>query len=165
MYAGLVAEPDAPGDGTVEEAGYLLDAVTRLQRAVERIGNLRLRPWEMTMSSYVALRILANRPDLTLGQLSRRCYVRPQTMTRIVAQLEKRGFVERSPHPHNNSAISLAVTGLGRRMLREMSDEVDKVTTTVTSALGPGEVAKFNATLRDCAVRIETEATELSKKD
>ncbi|HVV14507.1 MarR family winged helix-turn-helix transcriptional regulator [Amycolatopsis sp.] len=160
-----MAEPDASGDGTVEEAGYLLDAVTRLQRAVERIGNLRLRPWEMTMSSYVALRILANRPDLTLGQLSRRCYVRPQTMTRIVAQLEKRGFVERSPHPHNNSAISLAVTGLGRRVLREMSDEVDKVTTTVTSALGPGEVAKFNATLRDCAVRIETEATELSKKD
>ena len=52
---------------------YLSDAVSRLERAVARIGSLRLRPWHMTLSGYAAMRVLEGQPDLSLAQVSRRC--------------------------------------------------------------------------------------------
>ena len=69
----------------MEPATYLLDAMARMHHAVFQIGTDRLRPWGITLSSYAALRALDRRPDLTLGQLARRCFVKPQTMTRMVS--------------------------------------------------------------------------------
>ena len=80
----------------VAEAGqqpeYLTDAVTRLERAVANVGAMRLKPWNMTLSGYAAMKILDRQPDLSLAQLSRRCFVKSQTMTRIVSELERRGW-------------------------------------------------------------------------
>jgi len=65
----IVARQDAPpllgefpGVGELTQQKQPPDAVFRFERAVTRIGNTRLRPWNMTLSSYTALRILVNQP-------------------------------------------------------------------------------------------------------
>lgn len=108
----------------MDEASSLIDAAFRFERAVTRIGNGRLRPWNMTLSSYTALRIIADQPQLTLAQLARRCYARPQTMTRIVTQLENRGFVARGSHPESERALPLKVTDAGPAALAEMGADL-----------------------------------------
>ncbi|TVT61280.1 MarR family transcriptional regulator [Amycolatopsis rhizosphaerae] len=147
----------------MDEASSLIDAVFRLERAVSRIGNTRLRPWNMTLSSYTALRILANRPHLTLAQLSRRCYARPQTMTRIVTQLEKRGFVARGAHPESERALSLEVTKAGLAALEEMGAEVLKISDTLNAVLGRSEIVAADRQLRQAALVVEGELREMER--
>ncbi|WP_236790871.1 MarR family transcriptional regulator [Amycolatopsis sp. GM8] len=139
------------------QSDYLTDAVVRLERAVANIGAMRLKPWRMTLSGYAALKILERQPNLSLAQLSRRCFVKPQTMTRIVAELERREWVDRSPHPESDRAISLALTPAGRASLGEMAAEVDKIESTLGGMLDPGQFPELVATLRRCAVAVEAE--------
>jgi DNA-binding MarR family transcriptional regulator len=150
-------------DTTADQPDYLTDAVTRLERAVANIGAMRLKPWRMTLSGYAALKILERQPNLSLAQLSRRCFVKSQTMTRIVADLERRNWVERSPHPESERAISLALTPAGRASLGEMAAEVDKIEATLAGMLEPGQSPEMIAALRRCAVAVEAEIKDARK--
>ncbi|WP_329250026.1 MarR family transcriptional regulator [Actinoallomurus sp. NBC_01490] len=149
----------------MDEASSLIDAVFRFERAVTRIGNTRLRPWNMTLSSYTALRILAGRPHLTLAQLARRCYARPQTMTRIVTQLENRGFVARGAHPESERALSLEVTEEGRAALEEMGTEVLKISDTLNALLGRADIVATDRRLRQAAQVVETELRQIERPE
>lgn len=141
----------------MEPATCVTDAVVRFSRAIQQIGNLRLERWTLTLSSYTALRVMANRSDLTLAQLSRRCFVRPQTMTRIVSQLESRGFVQRHPNPDSLRALSLRLTEEGSTALAEMDPEVFKINSTITGILDEGQIVQLDIMLRQCTVLVEAE--------
>ena len=147
----------------MDEASSLIDAAFRFERAVTRIGNTRLQSWKLTLSSYTALRILANRPHLTLAQLARRCYVRPQTMTRMVTELENRGFVARSAHPESERALSLQVTETGLAALEEMNAEVLKISDTLNALLGRDDIAAADRHLRQAALAVENELREINR--
>lgn len=149
----------------MDDASSLIDAVFRFERAVTRIGNARLRLWKMTLSSYTALRILANQPHLTLAQLARRCYARPQTMTRIVTQLENRGFVTRRAHPESERALSLQVTEEGMAALDEMATEVLKISDTLNALLGRDDIVATDRQLRQAALAVENELKEMSRNE
>lgn len=144
-----------------EEMTLLVDSVFRLERAVARIGAMRLRPWRMTLSGYAALRVIDSRPQLSLAQLSRRCFVKPQTMTRIVANLGEAGFVKRTISPGNERAMSLTLTARGRKVLREMDAEVLKINETLSQNLPDAERARLISLLRESAIAVEQEAAVL----
>ena len=142
----------------------MLDAVFRLARASFRAGNIRLRPWGLTLSSYAAMRVISDKPNLTLSQLSRRCFVRPQTMTRIVNELETRGLVERGEHEDSRRAMALTLTTDGERALLEMAVEVNRIDTTLGRVLDADDVRHIDELLRRCALQVERETEGLSKR-
>lgn len=144
-----------------EEMTLLVDAVFRLERAVARIGAMRLRPWRMTLSGYAALRVIERRPKLSLVQLSRRCFAKPQTMTRIVANLGDAGYVKRTISPGNERAMSLTLTARGRKVLREMDAEVLKINETLSQNLPDADRSRLISLLRESAVAVEQEAASL----
>ncbi|MCD5422872.1 MarR family transcriptional regulator [Rhodococcus pyridinivorans] len=158
-----MTESQAPESAapTSVDATYLTDAVVRLERAIGRIGNKRLARWNLSLSGYAALKILETRADLSLAQLSRRCFVRPQTMTRIVAQLEERGYVSRRPHPESDRAIALTLTDVGRAAVDEMDSEVLKINETLTRELDAEGVAFLEGALRRCALAVEAELRDM----
>ncbi|MBG6099058.1 MarR family winged helix-turn-helix transcriptional regulator [Nocardioides luteus] len=143
-----------------DELTLLLDGVFRVERAVMRIGNQRLMPWRMTLSTYAAMRIIETQPSLSLTQLSRRAYVRPQTMTRIVSNLQQRGFVERTTHPDSDRTMALTLTDDGVAALREMDAEVLKIDDTFDRALNGDERAELTRMLRAAAAMIESDLRE-----
>jgi DNA-binding MarR family transcriptional regulator len=140
-----------------EEMTLLVDAVFRLERAIARIGAMRLQPWKMTLSGYAALRVIERRPNLSLAQLSRRCFVKSQTMTRIVANLGEAGYVKRTVSPGNERAMSLTLTARGREVLHEMDAEVLKINETLSQNLPGEDRARLIKLLRDSAVVVELE--------
>ena len=140
-----------------EEMTLLVDAVFRLERAVARIGAMRLQPWKMTLSGYAAMRVIERRPNLSLAQLSRRCFVKSQTMTRIVANLGDAGYVERTVSPGNERAMSLTLTDRGREVLRAMDVEVLKINETLSKNLAGEDRARLVKLLRSAAVDVEQE--------
>lgn len=164
-YEELVEEfseaADRKGGIDLDPGSSLVDAVFRLQRAINRIGNARLQPWRMSLSSYTALRIISNRPYLTTAQLARRGGVRPQTMSRMVGELESRGFVERRMHPDSQRAIALSVTPKGLEVLYEMTDEVKKAPEALLRVMGTAGVERTDENLRLGISAVEAELKEI----
>jgi DNA-binding MarR family transcriptional regulator len=158
MSSMMTSRPPALDDAT-----YLVDAIFRLEHAVSSIGAMRLRPWDTTLSGYAALRVLEYQPDLSLAQLARRCFVKPQTMTRIVAELQRRGWVHRGPAEESERAMALTLTEPGREAVRQMSAQVGKIQSTLEQALSPDQVTQLNAMLRRCAVLVESELKDARK--
>ena len=158
--------PAAPGADArpLRDVVYVVDAVFRLQQAIAKIGAMRLRPWKMSLSGYAAMKVLERQPRLSLAQLSRRCFVKPQTMIRIVAELERRGYVLRGPNEESERAISLILTPEGAATLTDMAREVDKIESTIQHAVSDEDVLQLNATLRSCAILVEGEIKDMEKK-
>ena len=141
----------------LEPASYLMAAVARLRREPYQIGNVRLRPWDISLSSYAALRVMADRPDLTLAQLSQRNFVRPQTMTRMVSQLVVKGWIERTVRPKDGRAYSLRGTESGRAALADMTVQVNKIQDSIGRVLGDDEISRISTLIRACARMVEAD--------
>ena len=111
----------------MEPASYVVDAVSRLQRAVHQMGNLRLEPWQMSLSGDAAGP--GHMPPPQRAQLARRCFVRPHTMTRIVSALEQRGLVEPQPRQRTGPVPRRPPPSVSQT---EMAAEVNKINATIT---------------------------------
>jgi DNA-binding MarR family transcriptional regulator len=84
----------------------LRDAITRLNRRLRQerpVGDL-------TLTQLSALTSLRLGGALTPRELSDAERVQPPTMTKIVAKLEERGLVQRSPHPTDGRQVVLSPT-------------------------------------------------------
>ncbi|WP_341718679.1 MarR family transcriptional regulator [Micromonospora sp. FIMYZ51] len=94
-------------------AHQLRDAITRLNRRVRQARPVG----DLTVTQLSALTSIRLGGALTPRELADVERVQPPTMTKIVAKLEERGLVQRSPHPTDGRQVILAVTEGGRAVL------------------------------------------------
>lgn len=97
-------------------ATLLRDAITRLNRRVRQARPVG----DLTVTQLSALTSLELAGALTPRELADTERVQPPTMTRIVARLEERGLVQRSPHPTDGRQVILAATDAGREVLAQL---------------------------------------------
>jgi DNA-binding MarR family transcriptional regulator len=97
-------------------ATLLRDAITRLNRRLRQARPIG----DLTVAQISALTSLELAGALTPRELADTERVQPPTMTRIVAKLEERGLVQRSPHPTDGRQVILAATEAGRAVLAEL---------------------------------------------
>lgn len=116
---------DTPGTGPEWPTGRLISAVAR---RIERDWNTHLDRWGLNHASLPVLFLLSGGP-LSQQQLAARCDVTQQTMSRIVARLERLGYVERRRHSTDARSNEVALTPAGRDTLREAGDPavVDRI--------------------------------------
>jgi DNA-binding MarR family transcriptional regulator len=100
---------------TVQLAGMLRDSLTRLNRRVRQTRPVG----DLTATQLSALASLELAGALTPRELADAERVRPPTMTKIVARLEARELVQRTPHPTDRRQVILAATPAGREMLAQ----------------------------------------------
>ncbi|MFF5172840.1 MarR family winged helix-turn-helix transcriptional regulator [Micromonospora sp. NPDC000089] len=94
-------------------APQLRDAITRLNRRVRQARPVG----DLTVTQLSALTSLRLAGALTPRELADTERVQPPTMTKIVAKLEERGLVQRTPHPTDGRQVILAATEGGRAVL------------------------------------------------
>src|SRR5574342_1142444 len=108
--------------GATVRAGTTAQLAVRLREAIARV-NRRLRQTrpigDVTIAQISALQSLDAAGALTPRELSEAERVQPPTMTRIVARLEERGLVQRTPHPSDGRQVVLAPSAEGRAVLDE----------------------------------------------
>ncbi|HWE66175.1 MAG TPA: MarR family transcriptional regulator [Acidimicrobiales bacterium] len=94
-------------------AGHVRRAVTHLAR------RLRAERSDISVSSgkLSLLSHLVRRGPLTPGELAAAEFVQPQSLTRVLADLEEAGLVERSPHHDDGRRYVVAITANGREVL------------------------------------------------
>lgn len=100
----------------------LRDSITRLNRRLRQTRPVG----DLTVTQISALQSLDTAGALTPRELADIERVQPPTMTKIVAKLEERGLVVRTPHPTDGRQAVLAPSPAGRDLIasyRKARDE------------------------------------------
>ncbi|RKN37983.1 MarR family winged helix-turn-helix transcriptional regulator [Streptomyces hoynatensis] len=102
---------------TPEPAPSIAAAAAELRRGVSRLGRrLRAerRPEALSTNKISILGLLYARGPSTPGDLAAADRQRPQSLTRVFAQLERDGLITRAPDPGDRRQSVLALTAAGR---------------------------------------------------
>ncbi len=130
-----------------DEIGYV---VKQLQQELRAHMDRALGTHDMTMSSYAALAVLVDDDELSNAELARRCFVTPQTMHRIVGELESAGLVARHPDPDHGRIRRTRLTDDGRARVADCRPDVDLVQDRMLSDLSSPETAQLGDFLARC---------------
>lgn len=126
---------------TPELSGRLRVAVLRLARRLrsERADN------DLTLTQLATLGTLERHGPLTPGELAAHEGVRPPSMTRVLAGLEERALVVRTPHPTDRRQVLVALGDAARTLLREDRRRRDAWLARRLAELSPEERAALRA--------------------
>ncbi|WP_246465159.1 MarR family winged helix-turn-helix transcriptional regulator [Ruania alkalisoli] len=140
------AEP-TPGPGVAEPpeawpTGRLLSAAAR---RVERAWDAYLAQWSLSHASLPVLAVLAGGGH-SQREIADHLGVTEQTTSRIIAGLERSGYVRRSPHPDDRRRHIVEITGEGYGALTALNVP-DAIAGLVTHDLDDAELADLRRLL------------------
>jgi DNA-binding MarR family transcriptional regulator len=109
-----------------------------LDRGAERLHHLtkelirryQFRDWNqiccygISISQSHILDVLAEEGDLTMQQLAHRMFKSVSTMTRVVAQLVKRGYVKRRQDPADRRVVHVSIMPQGKAVVAAISRDL-----------------------------------------
>jgi DNA-binding MarR family transcriptional regulator len=102
-------------DVSVIDFGHAIGRLTRRVRAQAASHGLSL-------SEASVMARLSRDGAATTADLARAEGVRPQSMGATIAALEKRGIVERKPHPTDGRQVNIELTGKGAAVRKSIGD-------------------------------------------
>lgn len=128
------------------------DLVYRLMETIMRFKGLHrhepnshtpLRREMILFHSILEDSTAENAEGLRINELARRLAVRPPTITQMVAELERRGFVERVADPDDRRSVRVLVTQQGRDLAARQIDRMRGVFKGLVETLGPGQTEEL----------------------
>jgi DNA-binding MarR family transcriptional regulator len=112
--------------------------VARLERALRRNINQRVRGYGLTTLQYTLLSVLRSSSRLSNAQLARRAYMTPQAINEVLRALEEKGLVCRSADPRHGLIRPASLTEEGHRVVALCDRAVDEMEEEMLSDLdGP----------------------------
>ncbi len=133
----------------------LSDVLARLHRAVRRQLSDRLDGLGLSLPEYTALSTLRARHGQSNAQLARRALITPQSMIRVVAELERKRLIAREPDPDHGRALRTALTVDGEAMLAACDEVVDALEQRMLARLNTRRRERLLADLGACAQMLE----------
>ena len=131
--------------------GYLLKTA---QQSLRAAMDAALRDAGITTPQFAVLTFLEESPGLSSAQLARRAFVTPQTMNRIVSNLEAAGLIERGPHPELGRVLEARLSRRGQKLLADCRRRVAEVEERMVSDLSSTERQQFASLLERCIVAL-----------
>ena len=98
------------------DAAALHEALSELVRVYQFRDRDRICCHDISVTQCYALEALLRRGPSGLNELAAELYLDKSTASRVVAALERKGYVSRAPHADDGRAIVLTVTRAGRRL-------------------------------------------------
>jgi DNA-binding MarR family transcriptional regulator len=115
--------PDDFSDQTPQGRALATETVMNVIRTADLlfdgIGRL-LRPLGVSSAGGLVLGLLRDHGALSPSALGEKLIVTRATVTGLVDSLERRGFVERSPHPEDRRSLLIRITPSGLEVLAEV---------------------------------------------
>lgn len=100
---------------------------------------------ELPKSDFLALLLLQRRGEATMSELAADLNAPLSTATGIGARLEKKGLVQREPHPNDRRVTTLRLTAAGRELANRAQAQIDSLMARVQQALSPAEMQQLMA--------------------
>lgn len=138
-----------------ESVGYQLK---RVQHALRMQMDNALREMGLTTPQYSALSAIEGMPGLSGNKIARQCFVTPQTMNLILANLESVGLIVRRPHPEYGRILQAYLTPLGESQLQESHKRVYAIEENMVADFDDEQLNQLAQALRTCANALENDA-------
>jgi DNA-binding MarR family transcriptional regulator len=130
-------------------SGHGIDeAAERLHRLTkELIRRYQFRDWNqiccygISISQSHILDVLAEEGDLTMQRLAKRMFKSVSTMTRVVAQLVRRGYVKRRQDPEDRRAVWISITPQGKAIVAAVNRDLVETQKAILRDIPAGEWA------------------------
>lgn len=123
---------------------YLLHQAGQALRL--RLEN-EFRGLNITGLQFTILGLLDRYSGLSSAELARRFFVTPQTMNQIVANMLRRGLIERSVSEDNRRILKMRLSPLGRDILKQCTVISGQVEKDVLEWMAPEAQEDFRKTL------------------
>ncbi|MDP4506047.1 MarR family transcriptional regulator [Nonomuraea sp. G32] len=96
-------------------ASALRVSLARLTRRLRRQAAAH----SLTPTQFATLAAVERHSGITPGELAELEKVQPPSMTRVIAALEERGLLARTPHPTDRRQVTVTVTEAAEKLLKE----------------------------------------------
>jgi DNA-binding MarR family transcriptional regulator len=124
-------------------------AIISLEEGAERLHRLtkdlirryQFRDWNqiccygISISQSHILDTLAEEGDLSMQQLARRMFKSVSTMTRVVAQLVRRGYVKRRQVPEDRRVVHVSITPQGKAIVGAVNRDLIETQKAILQAI------------------------------
>lgn len=137
-------------------APSLLYAVKQVELAVRSHLDDLLRPSGVTALQYTALTVLERGEDVTAAQLARNSFVTTQSMSDLVAALERRDLISRERDVTDRRRVTLSLTPAGRRLLSDQAEPVAALEARMVAGLSAEDVTTFRRALNASRAALAT---------
>lgn len=115
------------------------------------LADLDLTPVQNTV-----LHFIADAPDSSSAELARRAHVSPQTMHKLVAELERRELVTLTPRPDHGRILDIHLTDQGHVFLAQADSRAQAIENRMTAGLDTQQRQQLFDLLQHCAEALGT---------
>ena len=106
------------------QARELQDALAEFIRVYQFRDRDRICCHDVSVTQCYALDALMRRGLATMNELAAELCLDKSTTSRVVATLERKGYVARATHPRDGRAVVLTVTASGKRLVERIVDDL-----------------------------------------
>lgn len=131
---------------------YLLK---RAELAVRGCVEVALGRVDLTPNQYFILVLVKSREASSSAELARAMGVLPQSMTELIAPLEKQGAIVRRPDRDNNRILRIELTAAGERLYAKATEVAIRVEQELLEDLEATELGRLNGLLADLTLKAE----------
>jgi DNA-binding MarR family transcriptional regulator len=111
----------------------------RAYLVVRELFVKRMAVYDLRTVDFSLLSLMAHNPGITSRQLAAALGLLPPNVVGLVNTLEKRGLIERQPHPVDGRAVGLHLTPDGAALVTQAEGTVEQLEIDATSSLTTAE--------------------------
>lgn len=116
--------------------------------AMHRATENAFTKHDVTADQFVLMATLERGVSMTQRELAQRMPSDPSTVRAMLVLLEKRGLVERAPHPEDSRALQVKLTAVGRRKFRLLWKAGDDIREQLYAGISEAQMAELVRQLR-----------------
>jgi DNA-binding MarR family transcriptional regulator len=102
----------------------IMQALRRIIKAIQNYSYEVSDMFGITGPQLWAIKTISQDEGLSLGELSKRMYLHPSTITGLIDRLEKKGCVERHRDQEDRRVIKLRLTSSGRELVERAPNPI-----------------------------------------
>jgi DNA-binding MarR family transcriptional regulator len=137
-------EQGLPSDANLEKIFLDLRNISHISSMYSKYLQQNLN---ITTAQLLFLRVLYSHDGLSAGEIGKRIFIRPGTITGIVDRLEAKGLVTRVRATLDRRVVHIHITGAGRRMVEAAPMPIQSRLAANLKRLSSGEVENITRTL------------------
>ena len=118
----------------------------RAALSIIEVFLVRMAPFELKPVDFSVMTLIAHNPGITSRQLCHALGILAPNLVGLVNTLEKRGLIQRQPHPFDGRATGLHATQAGAELMQQAEE--------VASQLEMGTTPRLNAAERKTLMRL-----------
>ena len=125
----------------------------RAALAVISVFLQRMEPYGLRPVDFSVLTLIAHNPGITSRQLCAALDILPPNLVGLIKSLDKRGLIERHPHPTDRRAQGLHLSPAGKKLQKSAQTTATALESDVASRLSAKELDTLKGLLRKVYTR------------